>query len=196
MAPDQRHGRTGDALDERTVASVASSTTGPDTDSYEAHAQAIRSSLRFWQSGSPPDTVSAPLAMLRSPTNTPERGCDDVVFVDVPVARSPSLLTTALDTLFALDRDSVGGARHFLARTNETLRLDRAMVVADTARVFLEGRLSGLRGVCDNPRARIQIEETVRRIAGVEGVTLFLNGQRTTLQPDGRGEGPPGAPTR
>jgi hypothetical protein len=134
--------------------------------------------------------------MLRSPPNAPERGCDDVVFVDVPVARSPSLLTTALDTLFALDRDSVGGARHFLARTNETLRLDRAMVVDDTARVFLEGRLSGLRGVCDHPRARIQIEETVRRISGVEGVALFLNGQRTTLQPDGRGEGPPRAPTR
>ena len=177
------------ALSDRAVAIVSTSTVGPDTTSYEAHIRSMRTSLRFWQTSSTstsPTTV--PLALLRDPDGAPERGCDDIVFVDVPVARTDSPLVTALDTLFSLDRDSLGRARHFLAQTNETLHFNRAVVSNDTAHVYLTGRLTGLRGVCDNPRARIQIEETTRRVAGVEHVMLYRNGEPTNLQPDGRGQ--------
>jgi len=134
-----------------------------------------------------PDRITVPLAMLVDPDGPPDRGCDDVVFVEhrVPVQEDP--LTAALDTLFSIKADSVNGARHFLSQTNETLRFDHAEVDGDTVRVFLSGRLTGLRGVCDDPRARIQIEETARRITGKSGVVLYLDGSRTSLQPDGRG---------
>ena len=133
------------------------------------------------------DRTTVPLAMLVDPDGPPDRGCDDVVFVEHRVPAHEDPLTAALDTLFSMEADSVNGARHFLSQTNETLRFDRAEVDGDTVRVFLTGRLTGLRGVCDNPRARIQIEETARRITGTSGVVLYLNGARTSLQPDGRG---------
>lgn len=138
-------------------------------------------------------SVALPLAMLADPDGRPMDGCDDVVFVthDVPVSNSarPERLTAALDTLFRIDRDSVGGARHFLARTNHTLTFDRATLTDDTARVFLRGRLTGLRGVCDHPRARIQIQWTARRVAEVDTVEIFRDGRPTRLQPTGRGAG-------
>lgn len=179
------------ALPRKTIAHVSSSTISADTVTYDAQARFVRESLRFWRSAENarrPRTV--PLAFLQDPHGAPERGCDEVVFVDMPVRSSESRLSSAMDTLFALDRDSVNGARHFLARTNETLHFDRATVADDTARVYLTGRLTGLRGVCDNPRARIQIEETARRVAGVRHVVLYRNGDRTNLQPDGRGSSP------
>ncbi len=132
-------------------------------------------------------TTRVSLALLRDPQGPPDRGCDDIVFVDVPACSTTSRLSAALKTLFALDRDSVGGARHFMSRTNETLTFDHATVAGDTAHVYLTGRLTGLRGVCDNPRARIQIEETARHVAGVDHVVLYRNNRRTNLQPDGRG---------
>ncbi|MFP4229187.1 MAG: hypothetical protein ACLFTE_10215 [Salinivenus sp.] len=137
--------------------------------------------------------VALPLAMLADPKGQPVDGCDDVVFVphDVPVPGSTRTdrLTAALDTLFRIDRDSVGGARHFLPRTNPTLTFDRATIEGDTARVFLNGQLTGLRGVCDNPRARIQIQWTARRVTEVDTVEIFRNGRPTRLQPTGRGTG-------
>lgn len=136
---------------------------------------------------SSPDSTRVPLAMLVDPEGTPDRGCDDVMFVDQRIPEGASPLTAALETLFAIPRDSVDGARHFLSQTRETLHFDRAVIEADTVRIYLTGRLTGLRGVCDYPRARIQIEETARRITGHREIALYLNGSRTSLQPDGRG---------
>ncbi|MEF8941004.1 MAG: hypothetical protein V5A22_14265, partial [Salinivenus sp.] len=96
-------------------------------------------------------------------------------------------LETALRALFALDADSLSGSRHFLARTNETLSLDSTAVVDGVAHICLRGTLTGLRGVCDHPRARIQIEETARALPFVDRVVLYRNGRRTNLTPDGRG---------
>lgn len=177
------------ALDSETAALITSSAVGAKTNLYERTIDAMLSTLRFRKRTDVPSvaTTSVPMAMLRDPEGTPEEGCDDVVFVRRPVARTSNVLKTALDTLFSIDRDSVAGARHFLGRTNETLHVERAVVRSDTAHVFLRGKLTGLRGVCDHPRARIQIEETARRVAGVSHVNLYLNGERTTLQPSGRG---------
>lgn len=115
-----------------------------------------------------------------------ERGCDEVVFAHRQVPLTADPLSAALDTLFSIDRDSVGGHRHFLSRTNETLSLRNVSREGAVVEVRLEGRLSGLRGICDHPRARIQIEETARRVAAVDSVALYLNGTPTDLQPGGR----------
>ena len=115
-----------------------------------------------------------------------ERGCGEVVFAHCQVPLTADPLSAALDTLFSIDRGSVGGHRHFLSRTNETLPLRNVSREGAVVEVRLEGRLFGLRGVCDHPRARIQIEETARRVAAVDSVALYLNGTPTDLQPGGR----------
>lgn len=116
-----------------------------------------------------------------------QRGCDRVVLVErnVPQTRAP--LTAALQELFSLDQASVDGWQNFIAETNETLAFERAAVQQGTASIYLSGELSGLGGVCDDPRARIQIEETALQFSTVDSVAIYLNGQRTDLQPDARG---------
>lgn len=182
-------------LDDSVLARVSALSVGRDTSTYDRVMNDLIRSLQFWERPArPPSTTTVPLAFLTAPDDTPDRGCDNVMFIPHRVPRTATPLTVALDTLFAIERDSVGPARHFLARTNETLSLDHVHVDGDTAHVYLEGRLSGLRGVCDNPRAKIQIEETARRVSGAESVVLYRNGTRTTLQPDGRGPSPRGGP--
>jgi len=197
------------ALDDSTVALISASVVGADTARYERTIDAMRRTLRVvasprapssGRSARPPDSVRVTLALLRDPTGPPDRGCDDVVYVErrVPTRDGRSgdaLLETALRTLLAIDADSVAGHRHFLGRTNGTLSLDSARVRAGVARIYLRGRLSGLRGVCDHPRARIQLEETARALPNVDRVALYRNGRRTDLTPGGRGTpGPPETP--
>jgi hypothetical protein len=72
---------------------------------------------------------------------------------------------------------------NFIARTKKTLKYDRVMLANGTAHIFLTGELSGLAGVCDDPRAAIQIEETALQFPSVKKVQLYLNGNPTTLIP-------------
>ncbi len=189
MGPSVRHLTV--RLDRETLAAVSTSAVGSDTSTYTRRIDSMLSTLQFRKRTKKlSSTLQVSLAMLSDPIGSPDRGCDAVVFVPHRVARTTDPLTAALDTLFAIDRDSVQGARHFLSKTNETLSLDRTLVSDDVAHVYLEGSLSGLRGVCDNPRAKIQIEETARRVTGLDSVALFLNGERTRLQLDERGARP------
>ena len=55
------------------------------------------------------------------------------------------------------------------------------------AKIYLTGELGPLGGVCDNPRAAIQIEETALAYDTIDSVALFLNGEPTNLTPSGRG---------
>jgi hypothetical protein len=181
------------ALGPQAMASVTNSVVGRRP-AYEATIAAMLRSLRFRAAGAPragPSRLHAvPLAVLAAPAGEPDRGCDDVAWVTrwVESAPGPSArATAALRRLFAVEADSLGGHRHFLGRTGDTLRLDTVRVAGGTAEVRLSGRLTGLRGVCDHPRARIQIEETVRAATGTDRVVLFRNGTRTDLTPDGRG---------
>ena len=116
-------------------------------------------------------------------------GCDRVVFTEREIAPTAAPLTAALEELFSLDQTSVAGWQNFIARTNETLSFKRARVEQSTglAHIHLSGRLSGLGGVCDNPRARTQIVQTALQFPSVEKVQLYLNGEPTDLQPSGRG---------
>lgn len=109
-----------------------------------------------------------------------QRGCDRVVLVPYRVATTTAPLTAAMRTLFSLSTTTVGSWYNFIDRTNETLRFDRATVVNGTAHIYLTGSLSGLAGVCDDPRAQIQIEETALQFPTVQRVQIFLNGATTT----------------
>lgn len=178
------------ALDRESVVLLSTARVGPTREVYRQPVSDILSTLKFWHRGAKRSakTTAVPLAMLTDPAGAPDRGCDDVVFVEHEVHHSPNLVATTLDTLFALDRDSVGGARHFIQRTSEMLSLDGTQIRSDTVEVYLTGTLTGLRGACDSPRARIQIEETVRELTGLPHVHLYLNGKRSALSPSSRGQ--------
>lgn len=118
----------------------------------------------------------------------PERGCDLVAPITRDIASTRAPLTKALEELFALERTEVQGFYNFIAETNDTLAFDRATVENGTANIYLTGELNGLSGVCDNPRAKIQIEETAFQFPTVENVQIFLNDEPTDLQLNERGE--------
>ena len=120
-------------------------------------------------------------------TNGKARGCDKVVMVPYTIEKTTAPLTIALYILFDIDAEDANGLFSFIARTNDTLKFDRATVVDGTANVYLTGELSGLAGVCDDPRAAIQIEETALQFPTVTRVQIYLNEEPTTLVPDGRG---------
>ncbi len=135
---------------------------------------------------STPSTVSrVQIAMLDTEGTTAgkQRGCDRVVLVPVDITPTTAPLTAAMQRLFGYSTTSVGRFFNFIDRTNETLKFDRATVVNGTANIYLTGSLSGLAGVCDDPRAQIQIEETVLQFASVQRVQIYLNGQATNLTP-------------
>ncbi len=134
-----------------------------------------------------PERRGVSLAMLSDGGETPERGCDTVEMVTVTVPNTRTPLTSALQALFAIESETYEGYRNFIARTNDTLSFDRATVADGVAHIYLEGSLSGLAGVCDDPRAQIQIEETALQFETVDSVVLYLNGKETTLTPDTSG---------
>lgn len=137
---------------------------------------------------STPITSSVRIAFLDTEgvTTGKERGCDRVVMRDFPVEATTSPLTASLQTLFGIATTSVGGYYNFIAKTNGTLRFDHATVESGVAHIYLTGSLSGLAGVCDDPRAAIQIEETALQFPTVQRVQLYLDNATTTLTPSER----------
>lgn len=130
-----------------------------------------------------PTVNKVSLALLTDPDGEPERGCDDVVMIDRQIEPTTMPLTRSIELLFSIDDTNINGARHFIPNTADTLKFDRAEVINGVAKIYLTGRLSGLAGVCDNPRTAIQIEETALQFVTVDSVQLYLNGEPTDLIP-------------
>lgn len=137
-----------------------------------------------------PETTAATstvlLAMLdiEGTSNGPTRACDKLVYVNQPIATTTTPLTAAMQALFAIPTTTVGGWFNYIARTNGTLQFSSATVTNGTANIYLTGSLSGLAGVCDDPRTDIQIKETALQFPTVQTVQLYLNNQPiTTLAP-------------
>lgn len=130
-------------------------------------------------------TTSVSIALLDTAgtSNGKSRGCDKVVMVARSIPATTTPLTAAMRELFGLSTTTVNGWFNYIDRTNETLKFSRATIVGGTANIYLTGNLSGLAGVCDDPRAAIQIEETALQFATVDRVVLFLNNATTTLTP-------------
>jgi hypothetical protein len=136
----------------------------------------------------PPQVETVSLAMLHvGDDGEGERyGCDFLVFVERDIVPTTAPLTAAMQELFSIATTSVDGYYNFIANTNDTLQFDRATVEDGTAHIYLTGELSGLSGVCDDPRASIQIEQTALQFATVDDVQLYLNGEPTDLTPSQR----------
>lgn len=117
----------------------------------------------------------------------PTRGCDTVVMVSREVPPTQAPLTAALETLFSLSSTTVDGWYNFIAKTNDTLAFDHASVQNGVASIYLTGSLSGLAGICDDPRAAAQIDETALQFPTVSSVQLYLNGSPTELTPSEKG---------
>jgi len=163
----------------------------------------VAASVFFWQSsegtvpsntGTATTTPTTPvmsevskiqLALLdvAEATQGKRRGCDRVVMVPYDIEPTGAPLSAAMRLLFSQDNEQEGNWFNFIARTNDTLKFDRADVVSGTAFIYLTGQLSGLAGVCDDPRAAIQIEETALQFPSVTRVQLYLNGTKTSLVP-------------
>lgn len=153
-------------------------------DGQTARAADMLASLTFSPAA---ETAEVQVALLETPAAEPEAGCDTVVFETFEPPSPGQPLAMALEALFALHSNKVRGHRNFIARTKPTLRLGRVVRDGHTARIDLVGELTGLRGVCDNPRAAIQIRQTALQVDGIQRVELFLNGQPTDLRPNARG---------
>jgi hypothetical protein len=137
------------------------------------------------------ETIKVKIALLDTTGNGggPIVGCDTLTMVDRTVPKTSAPLTAALQTLFAEPEGAQPGTQYnFIARTKSTLKFDRATVENGTANIYLTGKLSGLAGVCDDPRAQIQIEETALQFATVQKVQIYLNGKAATLTPSEKGE--------
>ncbi len=118
-----------------------------------------------------------------------ERGCDTVIMIPRKIKSTDNTLDAALDALFMIDSVRVhNGLYNFIAKTRNTLSVRKVLIQDDTAHIWLRGELSGLGGVCDNPRTSIQITETALYLPAVEQVILYLNGEENDLVPDAKGK--------
>jgi len=170
----------------------------PQSRGYQTTVFTMLESVRFMSdmAGGPPTFESVELALLDYPASNglytdtsdgPMRGCDRVVMVDRAIEPTTAPLTAALNELFSIETQEYAGWQNFIAKTNDTLSFNRAQVENGTAHIYLEGELSGLAGVCDNPRAMIQIEETALQFSTVDDVVFYLNGEQTDIVPDQSG---------
>ncbi len=134
-------------------------------------------------------TTSVKVALLdyTGESDGKQRGCDRVAMVDrtVPLTQAP--LTAAMNELFNVIPAELDGYSSFMPKTAATLKFESATVADGVAKIYLTGSLSGLAGVCDDPRAKIQIEETALQFPTVQSVKLYLNGTETELQPNEQG---------
>lgn len=167
---------------------VTYTATGVDEAAYVDIAEEMAVSISYVGSTAEFSEVEIALLDIDRSTTGPERGCDRVVMVERSITPTEAPLTAALELLFSLESEDVEGHHNFIASTNDTLSFERAAVEDGVAHIYLRGELSGLAGVCDNPRAAIQIEETALQFDTVSSVQLYLNDEATDLIPDGRGE--------
>lgn len=136
----------------------------------------------------PLKTTSVEVALLdtEGKTTGAMQGCDRIVMIDEQIAPTQAPLSAALKKLFSLSSTTVDGWYNFIAKTNSTLSFDHATIENGVASIYLTGSLSGLGGVCDDPRAAAQITQTAMQFSTVNSVRLYLNGSSTTLIPSER----------
>ena len=107
-------------------------------------------------------------------------GCDDsVVAVEQEVDPAPEPVAAALQALFAIRDRNYGESGLYNALYQSQLTVDSVSVTEGRATVQLRGQTM-LNGVCDNPRAEAQIEETVLAAAGVNEAVVLINGTPLT----------------
>lgn len=110
-------------------------------------------------------------------------GCDDSL-VPVPFSIDPNAdpIQASLGNLFELgETHDDSGLYNSLYQSD--LSFDRIEMDGNTANLYLTGSLQ-LGGVCDEPRAKFQLLETVNQFPDVSDVVVFINGQETFTEAD------------
>ena len=100
-------------------------------------------------------------------------GCgDSAVPVEMQIPAGQEPLQAALEALFSIRQSQYD--RYYNALYQSSLQVERIEVDTQQVKVFLTGSLiSG--GVCDDPRILAQLDQTVRKAAGVAEGAIFIN---------------------
>lgn len=113
-------------------------------------------------------------------------GCDQIEVVQVPVPPTVDPVSAALSALFGAATSTDLAPGNFVGDQDD-LAFDRAEAHEDDIHVHLTGSVT-YAGVCDDPRLKFQVEETVRANAAatIGEVEIFLNDE-IYAAPDERG---------
>ncbi len=111
------------------------------------------------------------------------RGCDVFELQERTVPYSSMPLNASLRELFSkkdIWMPSELASGNFIASQKE-LFFDKAIIENGVAKIYLIGKTGPLNGVCDDPRLRIQLEETALQYSTIQAVEFYLNGVKTDL---------------
>lgn len=117
-------------------------------------------------------------------TTGKEIGCGDKL-VQVKRTISPadasesSMIAGTLNELFSLKQSDLDELKLYSAFMQSRLKLIGVSVDGTTATIRMTGTVQ-LGGVCDAPRFKGQIEETVRMFSGIKKIKVVLNGTEDT----------------
>lgn len=132
-------------------------------------------------------TMKVKIALLGVQTETSNkknfRGCDVFELQERTVPYSTMPLNASLRELFSkkdIWMPSELAPGNFITSQKE-LFFDKVNIQNGVARIYLIGKIGPLNGVCDNPRLRIQLEETALQFPTVKSVEFYLNGIKTDL---------------
>lgn len=120
-----------------------------------------------------------------------KRGSTDIIGCGDSVAATTTSITkkgketsdlvkTALDYLLQTKDQFPGKGGLYNALYQSNLIFERVVIEQGKALVYLKGEMV-LSGSCDDPRAKIQLERTVKQFSEVTEVQFYLNGQLMTF---------------
>jgi hypothetical protein len=112
-------------------------------------------------------------------------GCgDSVAPITTSIAKkgkqTADLVKTALDYLFETKEQFPGKGGLYNSLYQSSLTFDRVVIDQGKASVYLKGEMA-LGGTCDDPRAKTQLERTVKQFSEITEVQFYLNGQLMTF---------------
>jgi hypothetical protein len=104
-------------------------------------------------------------------------GCNDsLVPVEVQITPTLAVLKAALSELFKLQGQRYYGASGlYNSLYQSSLSIESLNIVNREAIIRLRGELR-LGGVCDDPRAKAQLEEIALQFSTIDRVSVFING--------------------
>lgn len=140
-------------------------------------------------------TTTIKVALLREPAADSDmkilKGCDVVVMKELIIPATTTPLNAAMLELFKPNKEYLVqmefAGRDFISSQKDLL-FDRVSVKEGRAQVYLKGKVGPLAGVCDNPRIKTQIEETVFQFPLITKVEIYLNGVPTDFNFSEKGD--------
>lgn len=135
---------------------------------------------------SSPQNLQVRLFYIMLNDNGKEIGCGDslaVVLKDIPKTQTP--LTDTLKLLLSNHNKNINGMYNALYQSN--LTLEKATITDRHAKVYLSGTLlQG--GVCDSPRIKAQLENTISQFNTIDSYEIFINNKSLDSLLSGKGE--------